>query len=47
MRHRLRRLVRQTFSSLKVHNYRLYFTGQSISLVKVSRIVRMIMSLSS
>jgi MFS family permease len=33
LRHRLRRLVRQTFSSLKVHNYRLYFTGQSISLV--------------
>jgi MFS family permease len=29
---RLRGLLRQTFSSLKVPNYRLYFTGQSISL---------------
>jgi MFS family permease len=29
---RLRGLVRQTFSSLKVPNYRLYFAGQSISL---------------
>lgn len=33
MRRRLSRLGRKTFSSLKVHNYRLYFTGQSISLV--------------
>jgi MFS family permease len=33
LRRRLRRLGRKTFSSLKVHNYRLYFTGQSISLV--------------
>ena len=32
MRHRLSRFGRQTFSSLKVPNYRLYFTGQSISL---------------
>jgi len=33
LRRRLRRLGRKTFSSLKVHNYRLYFTGQAISLV--------------
>jgi MFS family permease len=33
LRRRLSRLGRKTFSSLKVHNYRLYFTGQSISLV--------------
>jgi MFS family permease len=33
LRRRLRRLGRKTFSSLKVHNYRLYFTGQSVSLV--------------
>lgn len=33
MRVRLRRLAGEAFSSLKVHNYRLYFTGQSISLV--------------
>jgi MFS family permease len=33
LRRRLRQLGRKTFSSLGVHNYRLYFTGQSISLV--------------
>jgi len=32
VRHRLGAFWRQTFSSLKVPNYRLYFTGQSISL---------------
>jgi MFS family permease len=33
MRSRLLRLGRQTFASLRVANYRLYFTGQSISLI--------------
>jgi MFS family permease len=33
MRRRALALARRTFSSLKVHNYRLYFTGQSVSLV--------------
>jgi MFS family permease len=33
LRLRLRRLGRKTFSSLQVRNYRLYFTGQSISLM--------------
>ena len=32
MKRRLGAFWRQTFSSLKVPNYRLYFTGQSISL---------------
>jgi MFS family permease len=33
VRSRLRQLGRKTFSSLKVYNYRLYFTGQSVSLI--------------
>ena len=33
MKIRLHLLGQKTFSSLKVHNYRLYFTGQSISLM--------------
>ncbi len=33
MKDRLHQLAWETFSSLKVHNYRLYFTGQSISLM--------------
>lgn len=33
MKSRLLLLGRRTFASLKVHNYRLYFTGQSISLI--------------
>ncbi|MDA8301010.1 MAG: MFS transporter [Actinomycetota bacterium] len=33
MRRHLRRLGNQTFASLRVPNYRLYFTGQSISLI--------------
>jgi MFS family permease len=33
LKRRLRRLGQKTFSSLKVHNYRLYFSGQSISLM--------------
>jgi MFS family permease len=32
MKRRVRSLFRQTFSSLKIPNYRLYFTGQSVSL---------------
>ncbi|MFZ0058483.1 MAG: MFS transporter [Acidimicrobiales bacterium] len=33
MKKRLRRIRRTTFSALKIPNYRLFFTGQSISLV--------------
>ncbi|HXZ83474.1 MAG TPA: MFS transporter [Acidimicrobiales bacterium] len=33
MRKRLRRIRKKTFSALQVHNYRLYFAGQSISLI--------------
>ena len=33
MRRHLRRLGNQTFASLRVPTYRLYFTGQSISLI--------------
>ncbi|MGH3185387.1 MAG: hypothetical protein ACRDOE_26265, partial [Streptosporangiaceae bacterium] len=33
VRRKLGAFWRQTFSSLKVPNYRLYFTGQSISLI--------------
>jgi len=35
VRRRLGAFWRQTFSSLKVPNYRLYFTGQSISLAGI------------
>ncbi|MGD0741921.1 MAG: MFS transporter [Acidimicrobiales bacterium] len=33
MRKRLRRIRRRTFSALRIPNYRLYFAGQSVSLV--------------
>ena len=32
MKQRLQAALRETFSSLKVPNYRLYFSGQSVSL---------------
>ena len=32
MRHKIKKISQQTFASLKIHNYRLYFFGQAVSL---------------